>query len=406
MNTDMNPKSTIVRYEIPNHWIKYDLGSIQKDLIEARVAIEALRTTPYQRDWVENLQKMELKREVAGTSRIEGAEFTERELDEALQETAAQLQTRSQRQARAAVQTYRWIAKLPDDLPANADLILEMHRHIITGADDDHCPLGKLRGADQNVTFGQPRHRGASGGDECESAFARFTEAIGGVFRGHDPILQALAAHYHLAAMHPFLDGNGRTARALEALMLQRAGLRDVCFIAMSNYYYEEKTAYLTSLAAVRENNHDLTEFFRFALKGIALQARRILREIQIQVSKSLYRNLMYDLFPRLKSPRKRVIAGRQIEILKTLLRNDRLELAQIADLTRASYAKLRNPYRALIRDLNGLLHLKAIGYEKTPDNRHFIWVRLWWPREISETDFMERVRSFPKAKTLSFLTE
>ena len=52
--------------------------------------------------------------------------------------------------------------------------------------------------------------------------------------RDHDPIIQALAAHYHVAAMHPFLDGNGRTARALEALMLQRAGLRDTCFIAMS----------------------------------------------------------------------------------------------------------------------------------------------------------------------------
>ncbi len=34
------------------------------------------------------------------------------------------------------------------------------------------------------------------------------------------------AAHYHLAAMHPFVDGNGRTARALEALMRERAGLR------------------------------------------------------------------------------------------------------------------------------------------------------------------------------------
>ena len=59
-------------------------------------------------------------------------------------------------------------------------------------------------------------------------------------FRGHDILIQALAAHYHFAAMHPFLDGNGRTARALEALMLGGAGLRDTCFIAMSNYYYEE----------------------------------------------------------------------------------------------------------------------------------------------------------------------
>ena len=40
------------------------------------------------------------------------------------------------------------------------------------------------------------------------------------------------------------LGGDGRTARALEALMLQRTGLRDTLFIAMSNYYYEQKTGY------------------------------------------------------------------------------------------------------------------------------------------------------------------
>ena len=63
---------------------------------------------------------------------------------------------------------------------------------------------------------------------------------------------RALALHYHFAAMHPFLDGNGRSARALEALMLQRTGLRDTLFIAISNYYYEEKAEYLSALAEVR----------------------------------------------------------------------------------------------------------------------------------------------------------
>jgi len=40
------------------------------------------------------------------------------------------------------------------------------------------------------------------------------------IYRGHDPLIQALAMHYHFASMHPFLDGNGRSARALETLML------------------------------------------------------------------------------------------------------------------------------------------------------------------------------------------
>ena len=201
-------------------------------------------------------------------------------MEEALSETPEQLLTRSQKQAHAAVQTYRWIAKIPDDRPLNRDLILEIHRRMITGADDDHCQPGKVRGPDENVSFGQPLHRGASGGWECKEAFKNLVQAVQGEYKEHDPIIQALAAHYHLAAMHPFLDGNGRTARALEALLLQRAGLRDTCFIAMSNYYYDEKTAYLASLAKAGSDRHDLTQFLTYGLRGIALQSQRLLRAV------------------------------------------------------------------------------------------------------------------------------
>ena len=108
-------------------------------------------------------------------------------------------------------------------------------------------------------------------------------------------IIQALAAHYHFVAMHPFLDGNGRSGRALEALMLQRAGLKDICFIAMSNYYYDEKNSNLNSLSASRAKQHDLTPFLKFALEGISLQSRRVFNEIKMKVQKEMFRNIMYD---------------------------------------------------------------------------------------------------------------
>ena len=179
------------------------------------------------------------------------------------------------------------------------DLIREVHRRLVTGCDEDHCAPGQLRRRDENVTFGAPRHRGAEGGEEVAEAFRLLVEAVRTRFREADPLLQALALHYHAAAMHPFLDGNGRTARALEALMLQRTGLRDTLFIAMSNYYYENKTAYLTALNDARENDHDLTPFLKFALRGIEIQCRRLLGEIRQQVAKALFRNTMTDLFGR-----------------------------------------------------------------------------------------------------------
>jgi Fic family protein len=395
----------MIRYNPPRDWIRYSPQALTNLLAEAKASVLSLRTVPYQRRWVEELQAIELKREVAGTSRIEGAEFTEQELDAAIAAASpAELVTRSQRQAQAAVRAYRWIAGIPDDRPTDADLIREVHRLIVLGADDDHCPPGQLRRRDQNVHFGSPRHRGAEGGEACTRAFAAFVKALQHEYRQHDPILQALAAHYHLAAMHPFLDGNGRTARALEALLLQRAGLRDTAFIARSNYYYDEKNAYLSALADVGRHDHDLTAFMRFALRGVALQSQRLLGAIQHQISKELFRNLMFDLFHRLETPRKRVIAERQIEVLKLLLDVSTIDLTTFAKRTEGIYQRLKSPSKARLRDLAELSVLGAIRIWRDDSGKIMIGVRLEWPTEITETDFFRRVRELPKARTHPFL--
>jgi Fic family protein len=395
----------ITRYDIPQDWIRYDAPSILNESMGAKAAILALTQIPYQRSWAEELQKIQLKREVAGTSRIEGAEFTEKELDAAMRETPEQLETRSQKQAAAAVATYRWIAQLPGDRRVDETLIFEVHRRIVTGCDDDHCAPGKLRGRDENVTFGSPRHRGAAGGDECAEAMRQLAEAVRTVFDRHDPLIQALTLHYHCAAMHPFLDGNGRTTRALEALMLQRTGLRDTLFIAMSNYYYENKTAYLTALNETWDRSHDLTPFLKFALKGIESQCQRLFAEIRQQVAKALYRNTMADLFGRLRSPRKRVMSARHVQILNLLLDTGEISLADISDRTRQFYS-VKNPGKALARDLSYLIRLGALDVKKLPEEKGFLFsINLDWPTQITETEFFRRVKDMPKGKVYGFLS-
>lgn len=395
-----------VPYRIPEQWLRYDGRALVNELTSAKAAVMSLTAIPYQRSWAEALQRIQLKQEAAGTSRIEGAEFTEKELEMALRDEAPEAAlTRSQRQARAAINTYRWIAKLPQDRPITLDLIREIHRRIVTGCDDDHCPPGQTRSAGNNVTFGTPRHRGAEGGRECDIAFRRLGDALEREFRGHDLLIQALAIHYHIGAMHPFLDGNGRTARAVEALFLQRAGLKDELFIAMSNYYYEEKPSYLAALSEVRAENYDLTAFLRFGLAGIAAQCNRLLAEIRTHVSKSLFREMMYDLFNRLKSTRRRVVAERQIEILKVLLEADELRHDELYRRVKGSYRRLKSPWKAYVRDLIDLIELGTIvliAQEKTQPTR--VLLLLDWPMKITETEFFERVQQLPKAKTHHFL--
>lgn len=392
-------------YEPPRRWVDYDLRSVLQPLTEAKAALLALTQIPYQKSWADELQQIQLKREVAGTSRIEGAEFTEPELDAALSQTPEQLTTRSQRQAAAAVAAYRWIATLPNDRPLDDALVREVHRRLVTGCDDDHCPPGQLRARDQNVTFGTPRHRGVEGGPACEQALRALVEAARTEFREHDPLVQALALHYHVAAMHPFLDGNGRTARALEALMLQRVGLRDTLFIAMSNFYYEEKPSYLQALNDTRAGGHDLTPFLKFGLRGIEVQCQRLFAEISRHVKRALYRNTMADLFGRLRSPRKRVMSGRHVQILGLLLDEGRMTLSALIGRSRFLYT-LKNPDKALFRDLNYLLALEAISFERVEATKQLLFeVNLEWPTQITETEFFRRVKQFPKGKTYGFLS-
>jgi Fic family protein len=243
-----------------------------------------------------------------------------------------------------------------------------------------------------------------AGGKECQNAFQKLTEALRTEFRSHDPLIQALALHYHFAAMHPFLDGNGRTARALEALLLQRAGLRDTAFIAMSNYYYEEKANYLAALSNVRASGSDLTPFLIFGLRGIAIQCQRLAAEIRSYVLKAVYRNLMNDLFGRLESARKRVIAKRQLGILEMLLDEDEVVWPEIIRKTKTAYSTLKNGQKARVRDMNGLLHLGAVGLRKDGDGNFWFRVRLEWPSTITETEFFNLVEQMPKAKTHRFL--
>jgi len=293
---------------------------------------------------------------------------------------------------------------MPDDRPVDAELIRDIHRRIVTGADDDHCPPGELRRQDENVIFGMPKHRGASGGSDVEAAFEGLVQAIRSKFRAHDPIVQAMAAHYHFAAMHPFMDGNGRTARALEALLLKRAGLHNTAFIAMSNYYYEEKTIYLKTLAETRQREHELTPFLLFALKGVEVQGGRLLAEMRHEMQKEMFRSLAQRLFTRLESKRKRVIGERQLRLLNALLDKGQMSLPDLAEATGPVYRGLKYHDKAFARDLMALVGLGAVVWTEDNEVDACLEANLDWPTEITESEFFERMRNMPKAKTYPFL--
>ena len=383
----------ISRYILPKRWVRYDPATILDLLVEAKTAAGILRQMPYLPQWIEQVHEEQLRLEAVGTSRIEGAEFTEQEREEALAEdisNAAGL-TRSQRQLRCADSTYRWLRSQPADRPVAAKFILDIHRRIVHGCDDDHCEPGVLRPTGWNVTFGTPQCRGVEGGDNCRTVFNAFCAAIAGEFRQHDGIVQAVAAHYHIGAMHPLGDGNGRTARALEAFMLRRAGVNELVMVSLSNYYYAHQDEYRTALSECRQRNHDLTPFLQFTLPAVVERCNAVADEIVLNYKRTLFRQFARSLFGQLRSPRRRVLAERQLTMLEALLDAGELEVLELLRRTSPNYAHLKFGDRAQIRDINWLLVLDAIHI-----NRELIAVNLDWPQQTSETNLLRIFENMP----------
>ena len=68
-----------------------------------------------------------------------------------------------------------------------------------------------------------------------------------------DPLIKMALMHYQFEAIHPFLDGNGRTGRILLLLYLKLSGLLEIPAIYLSEYIIKNKTAYYQKLRGVTE---------------------------------------------------------------------------------------------------------------------------------------------------------
>lgn len=95
------------------------------------------------------------------------------------------------------------------------------------------------------------------------------------------PVLEAGIAHYELVRIHPFTDGNGRTARALATLILCQRGFDTKRFFALDEYYNQDRPSYYEALRSVDADTRDLTEWLEYFVQGIAVEMLRVERRVE-----------------------------------------------------------------------------------------------------------------------------
>ncbi|MFH1633391.1 MAG: Fic family protein [Chloroflexota bacterium] len=98
--------------------------------------------------------------------------------------------------------------------------------------------------------------------------------------------------HYQFVTIHPFFDGNGRTARTLATWVLHQGGYDLGKFYSLEEFYAEDLNGYYDALVVAPHHNYyfgrneaDITTWLDYFLKGMAVVFEQVADEVKSQVS-------------------------------------------------------------------------------------------------------------------------
>jgi Fic family protein len=151
---------------------------------------------------------------------------------------------------------------------------------------DDWVTPGKIRR--RSVTVGGGIYRGAPA-EDCTYLLDQLCDWLSQLDRDAPDewrrpmrVVRAILAHVYLAWIHPFGDGNGRTARLIEFQLLADAGFPSPACHLLSNYYNRTRQVYYQVLRETsRSAPYRIEKFLSYALRGFVEELREQLRVVQ-----------------------------------------------------------------------------------------------------------------------------
>jgi Fic family protein len=234
--------------------------------------------------------------------------------------------------------------------------IKELNGRVLEGlAVEDWVVPGEI--STRPVVVG--RYRGAPRQD-CEYLLARLCEWLSDPSFADEehlglgaPILKAIIAHLYIAFIHPFGDGNGRTARLIEFQILVASGIPSPAAHLLSNHYNETRTEYYRQLDMARKGP---LMFILYALQGFVDGLRAQLDLIHEQQLDVAWENFVHQTFRDRSSP----ADVRRRHLVLDLSRNGepvpRSRLRRLTPRLAEAYAGMTD--KALTRDINALQKL------------------------------------------------
>lgn len=99
--------------------------------------------------------------------------------------------------------------------------------------------------------------------------------------REEHPVIRAGITHFELVRIHPFVDGNGRVARAFTTLVLFREGYDIKRFFSLEEYYDSDPLGYYGALQSVNRANGDLTPWLEYFTLGLAIELEKVKEKVK-----------------------------------------------------------------------------------------------------------------------------
>lgn len=254
------------------------------DLDQRRWLFENLPIDPTHAEWMRSRAWV---RTIHGTTRIEGNTASDVEVEALL---AGEGSTKvSEREAREIIGT-RDALTLADELAGgrvvpDEAMIRELHRRVLWNQSPLLAPGEYRRGenrvidADGGLVFRTP-----PSGDVPE-LMHDFAAWLATAMTRYAPPVVAALAHLEVVAIHPFNDGNGRTARAIARLILAQYGYAFGGLVSLDAQLDLDRAAYFAAIrAAVGQGyvpEYDATPFARYFVASITRSADFVLARIR-----------------------------------------------------------------------------------------------------------------------------
>ena len=358
-------------YEKSHSWLTFRIPELVRanprlwaQLGECQSKCEHVAGVPLRPDVALNLHRIYMAKGALATTAIEGNTLSEAEVLQVLDGTLKLPPSREYLKQEvdnvAAAFDKIWDQIAHGTLPVlNVAEFEVMNAQILNSLSlSEEVIPGQIRKHDVGVS----RYR-AVPAEDCAYLLNKLAEWIEGDDLQGPPdmkiiygIIRAVIAHLYFAWIHPFGDGNGRTARLIEYRILLACGVPSPAVHLLSNHYNLTRTEYYRQLDRASGAKGEYIPFMEYAVQGFVDGLRQQLSEIRDFQLDVIWRNYVHELFGDRKSELDR---RRRRLVLVLSQANKRLKMARIMKMPGLPTDYLVATRMVLNRDLN---ELKRMG--------------------------------------------